>query len=82
MPYLRRQILGLQDPRITRPGTWGHTCVQHDLWCPRLRGECCTCDPDILFLLADGERHEVDRLGRIIPARQSPRCLHGFEKNA
>jgi len=87
MHYLERQMRAMfDDPdnllNCRRPdGTVSHACVQHDDWCPLLKGEHdCTCDPDILVLTESGRRYEINRDGRIIRARSTLRCIHGFEK--
>ena len=51
MPYIERQITALSDPRVNRPGTTSHVCVQHDRWCGVLfGGSRCVCDQDMLLM--------------------------------
>lgn len=46
MPRILRMLQ--QGELVTRPGQPLHIDVRHDHWCGALRGQRCTCEPDIV----------------------------------
>ncbi len=54
MNYITRLATAMQQLEIT-PGTVSTVTVQHDAWCPVLRGRPeCQCRPDIVIQLPTG----------------------------
>jgi hypothetical protein len=79
MAYIERLYKAGLQLREKFPSTVSHECVQHDHFCPVLKGAAnCICQPDIL-VLCEGQRFEVDRDGNLIPPRPGLVCGHGFE---
>jgi hypothetical protein len=81
LTYVQRQLKALSDPRLqVYRGTASHVCVQHDLWCAKLKGTgTCTCDPDMLMMMSDGTRFEITRDGTLVTPRPRLFCRCGFD---
>jgi hypothetical protein len=85
MAYLERIVkasAALKKLGELKPGV-SHQCIRHDDLCPVLKAKPdCICNPDILLLLENGKRYEVDGEGHISIASQSIRCPLGSERQS
>jgi hypothetical protein len=60
MEYLRRILLAQKRGLPLAPGEFLDSDIQHDVWCPILRGVlACYCDPNITVRLESGGAYRV-----------------------
>lgn len=81
MAYIERMLKAGLLLKERYPVGVSHECIQHDNFCPILHGTGgCICDPDILVLVPNGDRYEVDRAGNLVQPRPYLMCAHGLER--